>query len=78
SRQKMDSLHTAMKEKMRESMMKNLDEKATMNLRIETLEKLNGKLEKELESARATIENLLATQPAPEMKDETTQTVDSD
>ncbi|GMT31021.1 hypothetical protein PFISCL1PPCAC_22318 [Pristionchus fissidentatus] len=90
-RQELDALKASIEKKMKESMMKNFEEKAKVNLResesqkkIEKLEKWIDKLEKELEATRAAnamkerSDNPLSTQPTPEKKEDTTQTVDSD
>ncbi|GMT30055.1 hypothetical protein PFISCL1PPCAC_21352, partial [Pristionchus fissidentatus] len=89
-RQKLEGLQAAIEEKMKESMIKSLEEKAKMDLResenqkkIEQLELLMEKLERDLEAARAInarkggIENPQATQPTPEKNDGTSQTVES-
>ncbi|GMT30715.1 hypothetical protein PFISCL1PPCAC_22012, partial [Pristionchus fissidentatus] len=85
-RLKLESLKAAIEKKMRETMMKALEEKAKMNLResesqkkIDKLERCIERLERDLEAVRASkerVEHAPVTQPAPEKKDGTTQTVD--
>ncbi|GMT31003.1 hypothetical protein PFISCL1PPCAC_22300, partial [Pristionchus fissidentatus] len=59
-RQKLDSLHAAMEEKMKETMMKNLDERAKMNFsesqkEIDTLRMRIDKLEVYFQNAASDI-----------------------